>query len=1521
MNTEPTAPSPTRVRLRINVEVRDRFVEALTEWNRKVTLMTDHQIRRYGSFEECTKKYEQQQLCGIYNFCMFTIDRPTTVHGSLKYTKEYCLVGYSNFFNILQALDHGLDEVLHPTRVCRLFMETKVEKVKWDHLNDNVCLRVGVRGVSFIDVLDKAMEAAVRNHKPYTSITEPQSGMRRPVLKGREPRPQTHVPASPRFLLLVRRGLCRKLVQQYIPKSRLEWTEEVCQKGCDILVAHIKETLGALFVGVANVQVRLLSSSSEESFALRIICPLLYCDSPCSSMPLVVHEIARRFAMANLRWLFDYLSRDTFDGEDAEYLFRLRALRLEAMASPAHLRTIYGNEKFDIRDVEELADHHDTRAEGCESMYFHCVNDTPFNESVYDLGHTIPAPMPRFVAETEASGRMINSGNTMVPPTMASWVSFLVGTQPNCLEEEPVLICDLVPSTAYARTGYWNAIRQTLRHTLVGTHDVVGYVMAPLHRPSVYLEERPCVSVHERREKESFLRYDFVSEYHPVGAYAGVVDDSTLSETSDVTMENGEKKSFGDCKPGELVFCCNLERPSGCVFEGGIWCSECRKSTVVPGMSPWEEPYLFLPQEIVCDSSAKQYMPDLDWDTLLGRKYVVVAAPMGSGKTQQICSLLNILDNRYGVTKYSVLVVSFRILLSQQQASRFGILCYTQLSTTQLMQNPPQLTICVNSLGKLGGNAQYDYVILDECGLIRRHFLGRTVGSKAEDLYRRLVKLQKGAKNVIMLQDGITRNDIQFYTEAEGVECDNREHVSGYCFLKPIEIHPLSYTTNHLVAIGNLVECYKSAFDTVRPVGVTDRETGLSGNHSGGSTPESHDGDGGFATCKHPFMVFCSNVEIARVLLGMLRKLAVEIGADPDRIQGVWAAIKKVSPFAKAFAEDPNAAGRLCDVVICSSVIGAGFSVETHFQSFHAFLYTGVLNLDEEKQLIQRLRYQMRSLPNDAIRNSYIYTQNAYGNKYDYRKVLHAFDEARTKAMQDCHRRMRNRLLPAFEEIRVLAETQARVATERAATRSMHDELWQEYGSTLQSRFELLQIDNEAIVVADAYRRLDAARKGRTQTILAWFSRAGTESDQQVADVDTYIEHLEIGNSMDIVVEADVRYAAQTIEDAFGRFKKVAMALVTESDPRKALMFRAGKGLQAFVARSASMITWLMWTYGELVPDAQVAFFKRISTGPYKSSFLTNSSHFIVGTAVFKELFGVKEFERPAYQRKAGRPPFYVGGEVVINQAALDTLMALFHVGVEDTPEEREKKQTLKNALAVYKGGHDRHEVHLRETFGQEKTARVFVKRLLNRIGLDVVAGKGVKRVQDPHDGVKRTPLAVSRFEPAFTYALCLKHRHSLLCLLPALVDNMHTLDCEDITTVQKCIDKFKATCNELHVDHDLLEMAPRRGTILPHVATRETLEEQRVIEGHAQNNEALFLPSSEDVDQGSDAEDELVEAIEAANALIALDETQVHNRQLALLRQIEDPPSSDEEEDDDNGGRAPKRRRCRFIDEEAGEV
>ena len=354
--------------------------------------------------------------------------------------------------------------------------------------------------------------------------------------------------------------------------------------------------------------------------------------------------------------------------------------------------------------------------------------------------------------------------------------------------------------------------------------------------------------------------------------------------------------------------------------------------------------------------------------------------------------------------------------------------CYLDMDDTDFQNTPRMLTICVNSIWRLS-KAKYDVVILDECGLIRRHFLSSTCTEMLEPIWTRFVQLVNEADFVVMLQDGVSRDDAQFYTEICNVACDDRTRVTAMSFRKPVRIHPLKRPTKWEAAGANMTKC------DIDPI------------------KDGH--------CQQPLMVFCSSVKFAEFLVEHLRKVASTMvphhgdqpQADPARVKGVWGSIRDTDPFCQAFAEDPNLAATQADVVVCTSVVGAGFSIESHFVAFHAFLFTGILSHGEEEQFIQRLRFIMKYLPRNAHRQSYLYLEKGRGAAVDYARVLSDFNEARLMLLKTSH-------AGNTASVYVLEVAQARIATEASETRCRHVDMWvKDWSPTIQSTFEPLHPD------------------------------------------------------------------------------------------------------------------------------------------------------------------------------------------------------------------------------------------------------------------------------------------------------------------------------------------------------------------------------------------------------------------------------------------------------------------------------
>ena len=134
------------------------------------------------------------------------------------------------------------------------------------------------------------------------------------------------------------------------------------------------------------------------------------------------------------------------------------------------------------------------------------------------------------------------------------------------------------------------------------------------------------------------------------------------------------------------------------------------------------------------------------------------------------------------------------------------------------------------------------------------------------------------------------------------------------------------------------------------------------------------------------------------------------------------------------------------DVIVCTSVVGAGFSIACHFHGFHAFLFN-ILPFAEEQQFIRRLRFHIDSLPPDAKRDSMHASKRGMGCPLT------------SDSCSDNFKRLWDASLPRSDKnsdmcMSVMEDTHARVLAELRHTRSKHDELWTQYGKAIQSTFE-----------------------------------------------------------------------------------------------------------------------------------------------------------------------------------------------------------------------------------------------------------------------------------------------------------------------------------------------------------------------------------------------------------------------------------------------------------------------------------
>jgi len=145
---------------------------------------------------------------------------------------------------------------------------------------------------------------------------------------------------------------------------------------------------------------------------------------------------------------------------------------------------------------------------------------------------------------------------------------------------------------------------------------------------------------------------------------------------------------------------------------------------------------------------------------------IAVNAEMGSGKTHA-AKQISILER-----VERLLVVTHRKSLARALAVKFGAVCYLDFPKDARLLDISRLVICVNSVWRIREAANYDLIIIDEAGFVRRHFAGQTfsklgdpsIPNTRDNIVAVLSRYMHIAPCILLLQDGLSHDDVQFYS-------------------------------------------------------------------------------------------------------------------------------------------------------------------------------------------------------------------------------------------------------------------------------------------------------------------------------------------------------------------------------------------------------------------------------------------------------------------------------------------------------------------------------------------------------------------------------------------------------------------------------------------------------------------------------------------------------------------------------------------------------------------------------------
>ena len=722
----------------------------------------------------------------------------------------------------------------------------------------------------------------------------------------------------------------------------------------------------------------------------------------------------------------------------------------------------------------------------------------------------------------------------------------------------------------------------------------------------------------------------------------------------------------------------------------GFKCFRCHMIFLAADDNPvyQEERYFFNPrqimraEEIVGDDGRgtgeyHPYMLDLPSCFFHSRKWTILDAGMGTGKTHQLANLVQSMSVP-SYRRFRVLVVTFRVSLAFQTAQRLKLQCYRidqsgvataeQKVLDKKIKNDEfdRLCICINSLPKLGPK-KWDYVLFDECGLIKDHCMSSITTPQLPNIYPRLIACIKDASHVILSQEYVSVRDVEFYMGIDDQEdIYDEEKVSALRFVRPAKIHDIEHTTDLFHAVDKLLECYDEAFD--------------------------EDGE-----CKKPFMCFVSKVAHAEFLVHILTNAAEKKFGDNEevkkrnvrRIRGLWSGLRG-DRFVDEFLHDPNGNASRVDVLICTSIICAGFSINTHFLSFHAFLTADVLDHWTERQFIQRLRFIMAII--NGVRptplQSYLYIEKGRGSSSDMIKdatlvenLTKKFNEIRAEIAKKAVLQ-NDRLLTCQKHLGLLACAQSSVIAKVEATRRTHDKLWDEYGKELQSKYNpwteqlskerVGEIKNQLFQFAKKFRS-DIGMHLQIQMLEGSDDPEDFNGDDAVGMLNVLAE-LEM---MEVMVNAAVKTRFTKWKDHVAS-TGVACEIIRmkHAGDKREKLERALAKPDELLTRIQHMACWLTYCYHTLGGRNEGdMLFESYYANRYQTRTLRAASGMILASRLIPELLGRTGSYACEALGEPGSTPFYLEARFAKHHNGwADYWGRLFNIRDDDSQEAKDYK-------------------------------------------------------------------------------------------------------------------------------------------------------------------------------------------------------------------------------------------------------
>ena len=768
--------------------------------------------------------------CSIDGFAKDTLRAPNTnifVHQSAGDGKSYLHGEYRSMFDFLhqvsQCTDNivNADEIIPYNQPVRMFFDLEIKQISGD-------VATSARGYSgFMETLYlNQYRPILEEHVKGSVELAHNSGL------------STYNPSP---------VLVNAACLAYYRVRSEPFTESVCRAGMRILLAYIKQFLKKRIENyVTDVndkpwdEIYVCSGCRSDKFSLHVVLGRIFFDRVFISCPLVVFEIARYFVMKNVVWLLRSDDRSRWYTPEGE--FRLRCLMLEELMTNTNR---FRGMRDSVFDEGVYSRRHPLRLPGCRK---------PAGDSPLPI-HPVAVPTDLNDMESTPPQMMMNDSDfqEMFPlgqDGLERWLRHTVHGKRRDLDSwrprPDYMFAGWSPTEFFIGDMDWQLRKnEELRN---GNHfdpraaENQGFILVGEENHSVkrYPEYRRSVKIAlTEEEKQLYGRgidwRTMTAEFDPhekfrvrstqeVLPFVDIPPDTMihhkhLNQTREETMASAKTWKIRRGR-GFQCWTCGVNfwmKSDGDDFEiepRYCFSEEQIREAYIPGTDP--------PQYYKFISDPNKEIA-LRPEFFLSKKWTVLDALMGSGKTEELANLVKHLKLPSDQRK-RILVVTFRMSLAYQMAKRFRIPCYkvdrgspppadgsspmTQEELDEKICNDEfdALVICVNSLGKIGSK-KWDIVILDECGLIRLHCLSSITAPHLGRIITELKNALKNADHVILSQEFVAEKDVEFYMSLDNANVYDDRAVNALRFVKPVKIHPIKHSTNFFASVHKLLEC------------------------------------------------------------------------------------------------------------------------------------------------------------------------------------------------------------------------------------------------------------------------------------------------------------------------------------------------------------------------------------------------------------------------------------------------------------------------------------------------------------------------------------------------------------------------------------------------------------------------------------------------------------------------------------------------------------------------------------------